>query len=65
MLALVREVAQETGALVLMVTHDPEDARGLGGRTAFVAGGNVRPPVETQALLADPPADVQEYLGRK
>ena len=65
MLDLVREVAAETGALVLMVTHDPEDARALGGSLAFVAGGVVLEPVETRALLADPPPQVQEYLGRK
>ncbi len=65
MLALVREVAGETGALVLMVTHDPDDALALGGATAFVANGTVHPPVPTAQLLADPPAAVQAYLGRK
>ncbi|MGL4237336.1 thiamine ABC transporter ATP-binding protein [Tabrizicola sp.] len=65
MLALVREVADETGALVLMVTHDPEDAKALGGDTAFVAEGVVHPPVETDLLLANPPPAVQDYLGRK
>lgn len=65
MLAFVREVAEETGALVLMVTHDPQDALALQGLTAFVANGIVRPPVETKALLADPPPEVQDYLGRK
>ncbi|MFN4193653.1 MAG: ATP-binding cassette domain-containing protein [Tabrizicola sp.] len=65
MLELVREVARETGALVLMVTHDPEDARALGGSLAFVADGVAHPPVEAGKLLADPPPEVLEYLGRK
>lgn len=65
MLALVREVAEATGALVLMVTHDPEDARALQGATAFVADGVVHPPVETEALFAAPPMALQDYLGRK
>jgi thiamine transport system ATP-binding protein len=65
MLDLVREVAGETGALVLMVTHDPQDALALGGKTAFVSNGVVRAPVDTRAMLADPPPDVQDYLGRK
>ena len=65
MLDLVREVADETKALVLMVTHDPQDALALGGMTAFVANGIVQPPVLTSDLLANPPPDVQDYLGRK
>ena len=65
MLALVREVASETGALVLMVTHDPEDARALGGDTAFVADAVAHPPVKTATLLANPPPALQDYLGRK
>ena len=64
MLALVRTVADETGALVLMVTHDPDEALALQGKTAFVADGLVMEPVETQALLADPPTAVRAYLGR-
>jgi thiamine transport system ATP-binding protein len=65
MLDLVREVADETKALVLMVTHDPQDALALGGMTAFVVKGIVQPPVPTSDLLANPPPDVQDYLGRK
>lgn len=65
MLGLVREVADETSALVLMVTHDPQDALALGGMTAFVTKGCVRPPVDTPTLLSDPTPDVQDYLGRK
>lgn len=65
MLALVREVSDETGALVLMVTHDPKDALALGGLTSFVADGVAHPPVGTVALLADPPEPLRDYLGQK
>ncbi|MFN5997930.1 MAG: ATP-binding cassette domain-containing protein [Paracoccaceae bacterium] len=65
MLDLVREVADGTGALVLMVTHDPADALALNGRTAFVADGIVHPPVPTAELLDHPTPAVQAYLGRK
>ena len=65
MLDLVREVADGTGALVLMVTHDPADALALEGKTAFVADGIVHPPVPTERLLAHPTPAVQAYLGRK
>jgi thiamine transport system ATP-binding protein len=65
MLALVREVADETGAQVLMVTHDPADALALGGQTVFVADAVAHPPVETQALFDAPPPALRAYLGPK
>ena len=65
MLELVREVAEETGALVLMVTHDPTDARALGCKTVLVAEGIAQAPVETGALMANPPPALRDYLGRK
>lgn len=65
MLDLVRDLGDQTGALVLMVTHDPQDALALGGDTAFVAEGIVHTPVPTAELLANPPPAVQDYLGRK
>lgn len=65
MLALVQEVVSGAGALVLMVTHDPDDAVALGGQTAFVSGGIVHPPVQTTEFLANPSPDVLAYLRRK
>ena len=64
MLTLLRDVADETGALVLMVTHDPDDALALQGKTAFVEGGDAGAPVDTAQLFADPPPGVRAYLGR-
>ncbi len=63
MLDLVREVAAETGATVLMVSHDPGDARRIAGLTCLVAGGRVHPPADTGALFADPPQALRDYLG--
>lgn len=65
MLTLVREVADATGATVLMVTHDPEDALALQGQTAFIADGRVAAPVDTAALFKDPPPELRAYLGPK
>jgi thiamine transport system ATP-binding protein len=65
MLTLVRDVAGETGALVLMVTHDPDDAVALDGLTVFVADGVAHPPVATRDLFAAPPAALRAYLGPK
>ncbi len=63
MLALVREVAAETGATVLMVTHDPKDAQRFADQSMLVAEGRVEAPRETAALFADPPPALVAYLG--
>lgn len=61
MLALVAETAG--GALVLMVTHDPADARQFAGQTVLVADGLAAPPVPTAELFASPPPALAAYLG--
>ncbi|MFN3722730.1 MAG: ATP-binding cassette domain-containing protein [Paracoccaceae bacterium] len=63
MLALVDDVAKETGALVMMVTHDPADAKAFADLTMLVAEGIAHPPAATGALFAHPPAALQAYLG--
>lgn len=63
MLDLLDEVATATGALVLMVTHDPEDARRFAGQVVLVADGVAEVPRETTALFANPPPALRAYLG--
>ncbi|MBM9593518.1 thiamine ABC transporter ATP-binding protein [Roseitranquillus sediminis] len=63
MLDLVSEVATETGATVLMVTHDPDDARRFAPQTVLVANGVAHPPQNTTDLLRNPPAALRTYLG--
>lgn len=63
MLALVVEVAREREAAVLMVTHDPADARRMGGKTVLVAEGTAFPPADTARLFAAPPPALRAYLG--
>ncbi|MBL3610737.1 ATP-binding cassette domain-containing protein [Rhodovulum sulfidophilum] len=63
MLALVAELARETGATVLFVTHDPADARTIADETVLVAEGRAHPPRPTERLLADPPPALRAYLG--
>ena len=63
MLALVDQIATEQGASVLMVTHDPEDARAFAKLTIVVAGGRAEPPAATADLLANPPPALRAYLG--
>jgi thiamine transport system ATP-binding protein len=63
MLDLVRDVAAETGATVLMVSHDPGDARRIADLAIYLGDGQAQPPRPTAALFADPPAALARYLG--
>lgn len=63
MLALVGALAQEQGTTLLMVTHEPQDARALCPQTILVADGTAHPPQDTDTLLANPPEALQAYLG--
>ncbi|MGY6412084.1 MAG: thiamine ABC transporter ATP-binding protein [Alkalilacustris sp.] len=63
MLGLLAEILSETGATLLMVTHDPGDARAIADSVILVADGRAEPPCPTQALLADPPPALRAYLG--
>ncbi len=59
MLALVKELLPK--ATILMVTHDPDDAR-QSMQTAVVSDGYVSPPRDTVAVFADPPPILEAYL---
>jgi thiamine transport system ATP-binding protein len=63
MLGVVDEVARATGAAVLMVTHDPNDAKRFAGKTVLVADGVAHAPVDTATLFANPPPALVAYLG--
>ncbi|MFN3969924.1 MAG: ATP-binding cassette domain-containing protein [Gemmobacter sp.] len=63
MLDLVAQIATDTGATVLLVTHDPADARRLCPLTCLVADGTAQPPRPTAALLDHPPPALAAYLG--
>ena len=64
MLDLVAELAGETGATVLMVSHDPGDAERFADQAVMVTDGRAEPPVAVVDLLADPPEALRAYLGR-
>ena len=63
MLALLSGIAADTGATVLMVTHDPADARSFAPDTVLVEEGRVHPPRPTGPLLDNPPPGLRAYLG--
>jgi thiamine transport system ATP-binding protein len=63
MLDLVSELAREQGATLLMVSHDPGDARRIADQVVLVAEGVAHPPVKTAELFEDPPEALRAYLG--
>ncbi|WP_420824298.1 ATP-binding cassette domain-containing protein [Tropicibacter alexandrii] len=63
MLALVSEVADRLGALVMMVTHDPRDAQRFADDVVLVAEGVAQAPVACDLFFADPPKAFRAYLG--
>ncbi|MFY0308493.1 ATP-binding cassette domain-containing protein [Leisingera sp. D0M16] len=63
MLDLVAELARENGATVLMVSHDPNDARRIADQVVLVAEGKAYPPQQTAELLDNPPPALKAYLG--
>lgn len=63
MLDLVGQVADDTGATVLLVTHEPADARSFADMTILVADGVASAPRATTDLFSNPPAALTAYLG--
>jgi len=63
MLDLLKETLGGSERTVIMVTHDPDDARRISDQTVLVVEGEVQPPQPTQELLANPPPALSAYLG--
>ncbi len=63
MLDLVTEALG--GRLVIMVTHEPSDAKRIKGQTIFVDDGCAHPAVETLQLFEEPSASLKSYLGQE
>ncbi|NNF23784.1 MAG: ATP-binding cassette domain-containing protein [Rhodobacteraceae bacterium] len=63
MLDLTKALLTATEATVLMVTHDPEDARRIAEHTMVVSDGQVAPPEPTRTLFANPTDALRAYIG--
>ena len=63
MLDLVQSKLVAAGKTVIMVTHDPADARRIADLAALVANGRVAVPIATAELLDQPPPVLKDYLG--
>lgn len=65
MLALMLEIRADVAATVLMVTHDPDEARAAADEILFIAGGRIAADTPAQGFFErrDLPA-LDAYLGR-
>lgn len=63
MLDLMQNVARQTGATLMMVTHDPNEAERLGGLVSFVDAGRAEAPVNAPDFFANPPEGMRRYTG--
>lgn len=63
MLDLVREIATEHKRAVLMVSHEPRDAKQFAQEVIVVVDGVAHAPQDTVELFANPPQALRDYLG--
>lgn len=64
MLDLVAQILADTGRMMIMVTHSPDDARRIADAVCFVHDGVAHAPAPTAALFANPPPGLAGYLGQ-
>lgn len=63
LLTVVSDLAAEAKTTVVLVTHDPADAKRFADQVVLVHDGVADAPVGTKAIFADPPAALRAYLG--
>lgn len=64
MIALIQDLRREHGFTILLVTHDPDDAKAAADQTAFLHEGRIltKRPTEELFRATDIP-ELKEYLG--
>jgi thiamine transport system ATP-binding protein len=64
MLDLIRELQQETGITILMVTHTPEDALRFSSTVFFLKDGEIKEQGDAVIMLsASGPQAIRDYMG--
>ena len=63
MLDLVKTTLAGAGRTLLMVTHDPADAKRIADQAVFVADGAASQPIATEAFFNAPSPALAAYLG--
>ncbi|MQY43855.1 ATP-binding cassette domain-containing protein [Epibacterium sp. SM1969] len=57
-------VALAAQRTVIMVTHDPADAKRIADEVIGVSGGQAFAPLPTEAFMEDPPTALSDYFAR-
>lgn len=64
MLDLVRDLHQEHGMTILMVTHHPDEARSIANRVAFIDNGRIISVESTDVMFSvNAPEAFRRYIG--
>lgn len=63
MLNYVKEIVANSKIILLMVTHDPLDAKRIANKVIFVDNGVVHKPVTVDSFFDKPSSSVKRYLG--
>jgi thiamine transport system ATP-binding protein len=63
MLRLLSEIQVERALTVLLVTHQPDDAKKIAQKIVFVADGKVNEAVDTKTFFSTTTHAMQNYLG--
>ena len=62
MLELIKKIAKNKKLLVLMVTHEPADAKKVASQTLVVKDKKVNPPLSTEKALYQINGQLADYL---
>jgi len=63
MLELIKKIAKNRKLLVLMVTHDPADAKKIASHTIVVKENKIHAPIDTKEALEPTKGPLADYLG--
>lgn len=61
-LKLLREINQETGITIVIITHEMSVVREICDRVAVIDGAHIAEEGETQSILSNPQADITKLL---
>jgi thiamine transport system ATP-binding protein len=63
MLMLVQDILVAAGKSVMIVTHDPNDAKSVADQVVLVVDGQTMTPIPTGDIFENPPEALRAYLG--